>query len=194
LAANHRKVSPEIIAVRVSISSALAAPFLRKLNMDSFALNWFGQTSEGKTFLLKAGASVAGLIGPGGLPGWADTEAAFEGNRILAKQFDLSLLALALLVEVWGGTVPVHKPSVLFVKIILIHLLKFNGLVQSHAHTMFYHQLCEPPPVNQDHAFSQMTRVFNCLTRKFGGGNKHTFRCAHSHQTTHEVLHRRSSD
>jgi hypothetical protein len=33
-------------------------------------------------FLLKAGASVAGLIGPDGLPGWADTEAAFEGQAM----------------------------------------------------------------------------------------------------------------
>jgi Domain of unknown function (DUF927) len=32
----------------VSISAALAAPLLRRLNMDSFAINWFGGTSEGK--------------------------------------------------------------------------------------------------------------------------------------------------
>ena len=73
-----RKSSP----LRVAISAALAAPLLRKLNMDSFGINWFGQTSEGKSFLLKAGASVAGLIGPDGLPGWADTEAAFEGQAM----------------------------------------------------------------------------------------------------------------
>jgi Domain of unknown function (DUF927) len=68
--------------LRVAISAALAAPLLRKLNMDSFAINWFGQTSEGKSFLLKVGASVSGLIGPDGLPGWADTEAAFEGQAM----------------------------------------------------------------------------------------------------------------
>ena len=50
--------------------------------MDSFAINWFGLTSEGKSFLLKAAASVSGLIGPDGLPGWADTEAAFEGQAM----------------------------------------------------------------------------------------------------------------
>jgi uncharacterized protein (DUF927 family) len=55
---------------------------LRKLNMDSFAINWFGLTSEGKSFLLKAAASVSGLIGPDGIPGWADTEAAFEGQAM----------------------------------------------------------------------------------------------------------------
>jgi hypothetical protein len=39
-------------------------------------------TSEGKSFLLKAGASVSGLIGPDGIPGWADSEAAFEGQAM----------------------------------------------------------------------------------------------------------------
>jgi hypothetical protein len=73
-----RKSSP----LRVAISAALAAPLLRRLNMDSFGINWFGQTSEGKTFLLRVGASVSGSIGPDGLPGWADSEAAFEGQAM----------------------------------------------------------------------------------------------------------------
>jgi uncharacterized protein (DUF927 family) len=67
----------------VSISAAFAAPLLRKLDMDSFAINWFGSTSEGKTLTLKVAASVAGLIGPGGvLPSWADSEAGFEGQAM----------------------------------------------------------------------------------------------------------------
>jgi hypothetical protein len=67
----------------VSISAAFAAPLLRKLNMDSFAINWFGTTSEGKTLALKVAASVAGLFGPGGdLPSWADSEAGFEGQAM----------------------------------------------------------------------------------------------------------------
>ena len=73
-----RKSSP----LRVSIAATLAAPLLRKLGMDSFAINWFGLTSEGKSFLLKAGASVSGLIGPDGVPGWADSEPAFEGQAM----------------------------------------------------------------------------------------------------------------
>lgn len=73
-----RKSSP----LRVSIGATLAAPLLRKLGMDSFAINWFGDTTEGKTFLLKAGASVSGLIGSEGLPGWADSEVAFEGQAM----------------------------------------------------------------------------------------------------------------
>ncbi len=68
--------------LRVSIAATLAASLLRKLNMDSFAINWFGLTSEGKSFLLKAGASVSGLIGPDGVPGWADSEPAFEGQAM----------------------------------------------------------------------------------------------------------------
>jgi uncharacterized protein (DUF927 family) len=74
-----RKSSP----LCVSISAAFAAPLLRKLNMDSFAINWFGTTSEGKTLALKVAASVAGLFGPGGdLPSWADSEAGFEGQAM----------------------------------------------------------------------------------------------------------------
>jgi hypothetical protein len=67
----------------VSISAAFAAPLLRKLNMDSFALNWFGTTSEGKTLALKSAASVAGLFGPGGgLPSWADSEPGFAAQAM----------------------------------------------------------------------------------------------------------------
>jgi Domain of unknown function (DUF927) len=74
-----RKSSP----LCVSISAAFAAPLLRKLNMDSFAINWFSDTSEGKTLTLKLAASVAGLFGPGGgLPSWADSEAGFEGQAM----------------------------------------------------------------------------------------------------------------
>jgi putative DNA primase/helicase len=74
-----RKSSP----MCVSISAAFAAPLLRKLNMDSFAINWFGDTSGGKTLTLKVAASVAGLFGPGGgIPSWADSEAGFEGQAM----------------------------------------------------------------------------------------------------------------
>jgi uncharacterized protein (DUF927 family) len=74
-----RKSSP----MCVSISAAFAAPLLRPLDMDSFAINWCGSTSEGKTITLKVAASVAGLFGPGGaLPSWADSEAGFEGQAM----------------------------------------------------------------------------------------------------------------
>jgi hypothetical protein len=46
--------------------------------MDSFAINWFSTTSDGKTAMLFIAASVAGLIGPDGLPGWADSEPGIE--------------------------------------------------------------------------------------------------------------------
>jgi hypothetical protein len=48
------------------------------MGMDSFAINWFSSTSDGKTAMLFIAASVAGLIGPGGLPGWADSEPGIE--------------------------------------------------------------------------------------------------------------------
>jgi hypothetical protein len=74
-----RKSSP----LCVSISAALAAALLRRLNMDSFAVNWFGSTSEGKSLALKVAASVAGLFGPGGdLPSWADSIPGFEGQAM----------------------------------------------------------------------------------------------------------------
>jgi uncharacterized protein DUF927 len=63
--------------LRVAIAAAFAAPLLRLMNMDSFAINWFSDTSDGKTSMLFIAASVAGLI-DGGLPGWADSEAAME--------------------------------------------------------------------------------------------------------------------
>ena len=51
--------------------------------MDSFAINWFGSTSEGKTLALKVAASVAGLFGPGGdLPSWANSIPGFEGQAM----------------------------------------------------------------------------------------------------------------
>jgi hypothetical protein len=74
VAAPSRKSS----RLRTSIVAALAAPFLRQLSLDSFGINWFSDTSDGKTLLLIVAASVAGLMGPDGLPGWADTEPALE--------------------------------------------------------------------------------------------------------------------
>ena len=64
--------------LRVAIAAAFAAPLLRPMGMDSFAINWFSNTSDGKTTMLFAAASVAGLIGAGGLPGWADSEPGLE--------------------------------------------------------------------------------------------------------------------
>src|SRR4029077_14081406 len=79
VAKSARKSSP----LCASISAALAAPLLRRLNMDSFAINWFGSTSEGKTLALKVAASVAGLFGSGGdLPSWADSMPGFEGQAM----------------------------------------------------------------------------------------------------------------
>jgi hypothetical protein len=64
--------------LRVAIAAAFAAPLVRPMGMDSFAINWFSNTSDGKTTMLFAAASVAGLIGAGGLPGWADSEPGLE--------------------------------------------------------------------------------------------------------------------
>jgi len=65
--------------LRLSIASALAAPLLRPLGMDSFALNLFGPSSTGKSSLLCGAASVPGLINKdAGFPRWSETDAAIE--------------------------------------------------------------------------------------------------------------------
>jgi uncharacterized protein (DUF927 family) len=72
------KPSRKSSRLRLSIAAALAASFLRPLNMDSFGINWFSETSDGKTLCLVVAASVTGLIGNEGLPCWADTPAGME--------------------------------------------------------------------------------------------------------------------
>jgi putative DNA primase/helicase len=72
------KPSRQSSCLRLSIAAALAAPFLRPLGLDSFGINWFSDTSDGKTTSLVVAASVPGLVGPEGLPGWADSEPALE--------------------------------------------------------------------------------------------------------------------
>ena len=72
------KPSRQSSCLRLSIAAALAAPFLRPIGLDSFGINWFSETSDGKTRALFAAASVPGLMGPDGLPSWADSEAAIE--------------------------------------------------------------------------------------------------------------------
>jgi hypothetical protein len=52
--------------LRVAIAAAFAAPLLRPMNMDSFAINWFSTTSDG----------------PRGLPGWADSDPGIEDQAL----------------------------------------------------------------------------------------------------------------
>jgi uncharacterized protein (DUF927 family) len=72
------KPSRQSSCLRLSIAAALAAPFLRPLGLDSFGINWFSDTSHGKTLCLFVAASVVGLAGIEGLPGWADSQAGIE--------------------------------------------------------------------------------------------------------------------
>jgi len=72
------KPSRKSTRLRLSIAAALAAPFLRPLGLDSFGINLFSQTSDGKTVCLIVAASVTGLVGVDGLPGWADSESGIE--------------------------------------------------------------------------------------------------------------------
>ena len=64
--------------LRLSVSAAFAAPFLRVLDLNSFGFNLFGPSSEGKTIALIVASSVSGLLNDDGLPTWADSETAIE--------------------------------------------------------------------------------------------------------------------
>jgi uncharacterized protein (DUF927 family) len=72
------KAAKKSSCLRVAIAAALAAPLLRPMGMDSFGINWFSDTSDGKTTMLFIAASAVGLISPEGLPGWGDSEAGIE--------------------------------------------------------------------------------------------------------------------
>ena len=72
------KPSRKSSRLRLSIAAALGATFLRPLGMSSFGINWFSDTSDGKTLCLVVAASVAGLVGAAGLPCWADSESGIE--------------------------------------------------------------------------------------------------------------------
>ena len=80
--------------LRLSIAAAFAAPFLRPLGLDSFGINWFGKTSDGKSLSAIIAASVPGLMGPGGLAAWANSEPAIEalayGHRDSVMPLDQS--------------------------------------------------------------------------------------------------------
>ena len=88
------KPSRKSSRLRLSIAAAFAAPFLRPLGLDSFGINWFSDTSDGKSLCLISAASVAGLVGVEGLPGWADSgpgiEAMARGHRDCVMPLDES--------------------------------------------------------------------------------------------------------
>ena len=94
--------------LRLMIGAAFAALLLRRLNMDSFALNLFGPSSIGKTSGLYVAASVAGLIGEHGLPGWADSPSAIEQLTIGHRD---GILPLDDTADEGGGTMPIHKKA-----------------------------------------------------------------------------------
>lgn len=95
--------------LRLSIAVAFAAPLLRLLKMDSFALNLFGTTSQGKSSCLVIGASVAGMINEeGGLPRWADSDVAIEQIAIGHRD---NLLPLDETADGSGSKVGLHTKA-----------------------------------------------------------------------------------
>jgi hypothetical protein len=102
------KIVKKSSRLRLMISAAFAAPLLRPLGMDSFALNLFGATSTGKTGGLYAAGSVAGLIGENGLPGWSDS---VPGLEQLAVGHRDGVLPLDDAGDEGGGPLPIHKKA-----------------------------------------------------------------------------------
>jgi hypothetical protein len=94
--------------LRLMIAAAFAALLLRRLNMDSFALNLFGTSSIGKTSGLHAAGSVAGLFGEKGLPGWADSVPSLEQLAVGHRDGALPLDDTA---DEGGSTLPIHKKA-----------------------------------------------------------------------------------
>jgi Domain of unknown function (DUF927) len=97
--------------LRLMVGAAFAALLLRRLNVDSFALNLFGTTSTGKTSALYAAGSVAGLIGENGLPGWADS---VPGLEQLAVGHRDGILPLDDTADEGGSSMPIQKKAKLF--------------------------------------------------------------------------------
>lgn len=94
--------------LRLLIGAAFAALLLRRLNMDSFALNLFGTTSTGKTSALYAAGSVVGLFGDNGLPGWADS---VPGLEQLAVGHRDGILPLDDTADEGGSALPTQKKA-----------------------------------------------------------------------------------
>jgi putative DNA primase/helicase len=67
---------------RLAIAVNFAAPILRKLGINSFGFNFSGETSSGKTQLLRWAASVSGLNSDEGPATWDGTPAAFEQRAL----------------------------------------------------------------------------------------------------------------
>ena len=67
---------------RLAIAAAFAAPNLRTLGLSSFGFNFSGDSSGGKTLLLRLAASTCGLNGDGGPATWDGTAAAFEQRTL----------------------------------------------------------------------------------------------------------------
>jgi hypothetical protein len=103
------KIAKDSSRLRLMIGAAFAAPLLRPLGMDSFALNLFGTTSTGKTSGgLYAAGSVAGLFGENGLPGWSDSITALEQLEVGHRD---GVLPLDDTGDESGGPLPIHKKA-----------------------------------------------------------------------------------
>ena len=62
------KPSRQSSCLRLSIAAALGATFLRPLGLDSFGINWFSDTSDGKTPCIVSCRVGRRSMGPDGLP------------------------------------------------------------------------------------------------------------------------------
>lgn len=149
--------------LRLSIAAALAAPFLRPLGMDLFGINWFSETSDGKTLCLMIAASVAGLVGNDGLPCWADLQSGIEA---LARGHRDSVMPLD---ETADGEhqMPLEKQSQMIAFLIARGRPRKLSPVYERNHNLTNREFRIIPLSSSERALGQIARAANA--RRLGG-------------------------
>jgi uncharacterized protein (DUF927 family) len=157
------KPSRRSSCLRLSIAAALGALFLRPLGLDSFGINWFSDTSDGKSHALIVAASVAGLMGAGGLPSWADSESALEalaqGHRDCVMPLD----------ETADGEVktPIEKKARLLAFLIARNRARRLSPIYERSHNLTNREFRIIVLSTSERALGQIARAANA--RRLGG-------------------------
>ena len=94
LAGARCQAKPKVQPLAAINRGGVCCPVSAAARPNSFGINWFSDTSDGKTLCLIIAASVAGHVGVEGLPGWADLgpgiEAMARGHRDCVMPLDES--------------------------------------------------------------------------------------------------------
>jgi uncharacterized protein (DUF927 family) len=157
------KPSRQSSCLRLSIAAALGALFLRPLGLDSFGINWFSDTSDGKSHALFVAASVAGLMGPDGLPSWADSESAIEA---LARGHRDCVMPLDETADDEGKT-PIEKKARLLAFLIARNRARRLSPIYERSHNLANREFRIIVLSSSERALGQIARAANA--RRLGG-------------------------